>query len=137
MTAPVEARAGETARRRQVRAAMFGLFYYETGLARHLIDGLRRLPGVTGQGITDPAAMNRRGPTVSFTHERVRPAELSRALAEDGIFVWDGHNYAVEVVRRLGLLDSGGVLRVGLAHYNTEEEVERLLQVLRRVLQAR
>jgi selenocysteine lyase/cysteine desulfurase len=44
--------------------------------------------------------------------------------------VWDGHNYAVEVITRLGLLDKGGVLRIGIAHYNTAAEVDRLLQVL-------
>src|SRR3546814_19519786 len=99
--------------------------------------GLGSRSGVAVQGSNAPASMDRGVPAVYVTQGRVRPAELSRALGEDGIVVWDGHNYAVEVVRRLGLVDSGGVLRVVLAHYNTEEEVERLLQVLRRVLQAR
>jgi selenocysteine lyase/cysteine desulfurase len=55
---------------------------------------------------------------------------MSAAFAREGIFVWDGHNYALEVITHLGLLESGGVLRVGLAHYNTPEEVDRLLDVL-------
>src|SRR3546814_17705157 len=100
MTAPVEARAGETARRRQVRAAMFGLFDYETGLARHLIDGLRRLPGVTVQALTDPAAMNRRGPPRSFPHSRGPPVELSPALAAGGHLAWARPNPPREVVGR-------------------------------------
>jgi selenocysteine lyase/cysteine desulfurase len=107
---------------------------YERGLTRHLIDGLREMPGVAIKGITDPAAFDRRVPTVSFIHERLTPPELSAGFAAENIFVWDGHNYALEVIRRLGLLESGGVLRVGLTHYNTAEEVDALLDALARMI---
>jgi selenocysteine lyase/cysteine desulfurase len=69
-------------------------------------------------------------PTVSFTLEGRSPAAMAKAFAARDIFVWSGHNYAVEPIRRLGLLEKGGVLRAGLAHYNTPEEVERFLTTL-------
>ena len=94
------------------------------------MEGLQRLPGIVIQGITDPAAFDRRVPTVSFIHDRLTPPEMSAGFGREGIFVWDGHNYALEVITHLGLLESGGVLRVGLAHYNTAEEVDALLEVL-------
>ena len=103
---------------------------YERELTGRLVAGLQRLPGIVIQGITDPAAFDRRVPTVSFIHDRLTPPEMSAGFGREGIFVWDGHNYALEVISHLGLLESGGVLRVGLAHYNTAEEVDRLLEVL-------
>ncbi|HEX4573447.1 MAG TPA: cysteine desulfurase-like protein [Dongiaceae bacterium] len=126
----VPARAGENERRRWIRAAWQALEIHERGLTRRLVEGLQRLPGIKIQGITDPAAFDRRVPTVSFIHDRLAPSEMSAGFAREGIFVWDGHNYALEVITHLGLLESGGVLRVGLAHYNTAEEVDRLLDVL-------
>jgi len=63
--------------------------------------------------------------------EGYTPRELAERLGERGIFTWDGNYYAVDLAERLGLQDSGGMLRIGLAHYNTAEEVERLLSVLR------
>jgi selenocysteine lyase/cysteine desulfurase len=56
---------------------------------------------------------------------------LAKRLGEVGIFVWDGHYYALDVIRRLGLLESGGMVRIGFAHYNTFEEVDRLVETLR------
>jgi cysteine desulfurase family protein (TIGR01976 family) len=135
---PVPARPGESAResprRRAIRAAWQALEAYERGITRRLVEGLRRLPGIAIQGITDPAAFDRRVPTVSFIHDRLTPPEMSAEFAREGIFVWDGHNYALEAISHLGLLESGGVLRVGLAHYNTAEEVDRLLEVLGRMI---
>jgi cysteine desulfurase family protein (TIGR01976 family) len=121
---------GERPRRRALRAAWAALVPYEAALCRRLLDGLALLPGVTIRGITDPAALGRRVPTVSLTHQRVPPAALAQACADAGIFVWDGHNYAVEAMRRLGLLERGGALRVGPAHYNTAAEIDRLIEVL-------
>lgn len=127
---------GESPRRRAVRAAWSALADHELALTNRLVDGLRARPGVIVQGITDPAAFRRRVPTVSFTHERLSPAVLAQGFADEGIFVWSGHNYAVEVVRTLGLLDRGGVLRIGLAHYNTAEEIDLCLDVLDRMIRA-
>ncbi|MEX0708775.1 MAG: cysteine desulfurase-like protein [Woeseia sp.] len=121
-------------RRGQVRSALQYLYEYETGLARHLIDGLRQLPGVTVQGITDPRAMDRRVPTVAFTAAGRAPAAIAEALAKQGIFVWSGHNYALEVVKSLGLLESGGAIRIGPVHYNSKNEIDRLLNSLEDIL---
>jgi cysteine desulfurase family protein (TIGR01976 family) len=128
--------AGETPRRRAIRAAWKTMEPYETALTLRLIAGLKRLPGITILGITDPDAVSRRVPTVSFTHERLTPQELEKAFAKAGIFVWEGHNYAVEVMGSLNLLDKGSALRVGLAHYNTEEEVDFFLNTLEKALLA-
>ncbi|MGH8221336.1 MAG: cysteine desulfurase-like protein [Woeseiaceae bacterium] len=117
-------------RRRLVHAALELLFDYETGLARRLIAGLGDLPGVKVQGITDPQALARRVPTVSFTVDGTAPAGIAGALAAHNIFVWSGHNYAVEAARWLGIYEQGGAIRVGPVHYNTHGEIERLLAVL-------
>ena len=95
---------------------------------------MRALPGITVQGITAAEAMSRRGPTVAFTHEQHAPDDIARALAEKNIFAWSGHNYAVEVAKSLGILESGGAVRVGPVHYNTLAEIDRLLEVLDPVL---
>jgi cysteine desulfurase family protein (TIGR01976 family) len=107
---------------------------YEMGLAQQLIDGLLQIPGVKVQGITDARQRDRRVPTVSITHPAHRNSALARALAAQGINVWSGHNYALEVARRLELDEKEGVLRIGLAHYNTAGEVERILAALRALL---
>lgn len=117
-------------RQRRIRAALRAAKAYEDGLSRHLIAGLQAIEGVTVHGITDPTAMVDRVPTVAFTHDRLRPAVIAKALGEANIFVWHGHYYAIEVVNRLGLMDSGGMLRVGMAHYNTTAELDRLLEVV-------
>ena len=117
-------------RRRHLRAAMDAIVDYEAPITRRLIDGLSAIRGVKIHGITNPNAMGRRVPTVSFTAEGHRPRAIAEVLAEQEIYVWDGHNYALEPVRALGLLESGGVLRIGLGHYNTMPEVERTLGAL-------
>jgi cysteine desulfurase family protein (TIGR01976 family) len=108
-------------------AGMAALATYEMDLTRQLIDGLTQVKGLTVRGITSANAMHRRVPTVSFTLEGHHPDALAQGFADANIFVWSGHNYAIEPVARMGLMDKGGVLRVGLAHYNTAAEVDALL----------
>ena len=115
-------------------AAMDCLFAYEKVLAERLIDGLQSIKGVTVQGITDPGAMHRRVPTVSFTHATQAPADTARALGERNIFVWNGHNYAIEPAKALGIFDSGGAVRIGPVHYNSIEEIDVLLNALEDIL---
>jgi cysteine desulfurase family protein (TIGR01976 family) len=115
--------AGADDRPAALRAAMALLFEYEKSLGAQLIDGLLSIGGVTVHGITDPDAFGRRVPTVSFTHERVASATIAAELAERNIFVWSGHNYAVEAARALGIYESGGAVRIGPVHYNTAGEV--------------
>ena len=107
---------------------------YEMPLAQQLIDGLRAIPGVEVQGISDPRCLAERVPTVSMTHRGHPNSALARALAAQGINVWSGHNYALELTRRLGLDEKEGVLRIGLAHYNSADEIERILAALQALL---
>lgn len=111
-------------------AGMTVLGDYERELAAHLIDVLRGTPGVKIAGITDPARYHERVPTVVFTHEQQTPTEIAAHLARQNIYVWDGNYYAVEIMRRLGHAEHG-MLRVGLAHYNTHDEIERFAVALR------
>jgi selenocysteine lyase/cysteine desulfurase len=67
---------------------------------------------------------------VAFTLEDYTPHQVAERLGEQGIFVWDGSYYALAVTERLGVEESGGMVRVGIAHYNTDNEVDRLLAVV-------
>ena len=120
----------------KLRAAWARLADYEQRLTMRLIAGLRGFKGLRIRGITSDNAMDRRVPTVSFTLDGHHPEALAKGFARDNIFVWSGHNYAIEPVGCMGLLDKGGVLRVGLAHYNTEAEVDGFLSALTRQVKA-
>ena len=126
---------GET-RAKRIAAAWKAMADYEQTITLELIEGLKTFKGLTIRGITSANAMHRRVPTVSFTLDGHHPQALARAFAKDNIFVWSGHNYAIEPVTRMGLMDTGGVLRVGLAHYNTEAEVDALLSSLTRQIRS-
>jgi len=112
------------------------LFAYEKLLATQLIEGLLDIDGVTVQGITSPDAMERRVPTVAFTHDKVAPGYIAESLAKENIFVWNGHYYAVEVAKALNIHEAGGAVRIGPVHYNSAEEIDELLAALRRILSA-
>ena len=111
-------------RTRDLHAAMNAMVAYEEGLSERLITGLQQIPGVRIHGVTDRAAFSRRVPTVSITAEGMRPAEMAAFLATHGVYVWDGHSYALPVVEWLGIADQGGVVRIGPTHYNTLDEVD-------------
>jgi cysteine desulfurase family protein (TIGR01976 family) len=121
-------------RREKIKGAYHASTAYEMPLAQQLIDELCNMAGVQVQGITSSARLAERVPTVSITHPLHRPSALARSLAAEGINVWSGHNYAYEVARFLGLDEHEGVLRIGLAHYNTEAEVERIVHTLQRLI---
>ena len=129
-----ESMAGASGRRSALTAAMDILFEYEKVLAERLIDGLLDIDDVRILGISDKQALDRRVPTVSFTHSRVAPADIAQGLADDNIFVWSGHNYAVEVARSLDILESGGAVRIGPVHYNSLDEVDETLALLAKIL---
>jgi len=99
-------------------------------LCRRLLVGLKDIPGLRIYGISEPSHWEQRVPTVSVTLEGLTADEVARRLGERGIFVWDGHFYAVQAIERLGLADRGGLVRIGLCHYNTTEEVDILLHSL-------
>lgn len=119
----------QLSRRNALREAYHAIGHYERSLTRHLLEGLARLPAIRVWGIANPERLNERVATVSFTHERLPAAELARRLGEQGFFVWHGNYYALNLTEALGL-EPEGMLRVGLVHYNTSEEVDRLLTAL-------
>ncbi len=121
-------------RRLQLKKAMRAIQAYERDLATRLLTGLREIPGVTIYGIADLARFDHRAPTFAFTLEGHSPREIAETLGHEGIYVWDGNYYALAVMERLGLQEHGGAVRVGLAHYNTAEEVDRFLDALRRTI---
>ncbi len=122
-------------RRERLLAAWRAIGAHEAALTERLIDGLGGIAGVTIQGLSASQTLSRRVPTVSFTHARLDPETICRSLAADGFRLWHGHNYAIEPAARLGLLEKGGVVRVGLAQYNTADEVDRLVDGLGAVLE--
>jgi cysteine desulfurase family protein (TIGR01976 family) len=118
-------------RREALLAAYRATRRYETMLVTRLIEGLPAIPGVKIFGITDPKGFDERCSTLSFRLGDHHPTEIATFLGERGIFTWDGNFYALNLSERLGVEQKGGVLRIGLVHYNTAEEVERLLAALR------
>jgi cysteine desulfurase family protein (TIGR01976 family) len=120
-------------RRQRIHDAMAGIQAHERGLSVKLIDGLATVRGLHIRGIADPGRADQRVPTVSFTMDAFSPRQIAERLAARGIFVWDGNFYALALTERLGVEPSGGLLRVGLAHYNTEDEVDRLVEELKRL----
>lgn len=121
-------------RRSLIAAAYAAIGAWESDLTTQLIDGLRALPGVTIRGITDLEKIDARVPTISFTHASRSSAQIAHELAARSIFVWSGHNFALETARALGLDEEDGVVRIGLAQYTTAEEVETLLGALRQII---
>jgi cysteine desulfurase family protein (TIGR01976 family) len=107
---------------------------YEDSLTQRLIEGLLAFRGVRVLGITDPADFSRRVSTVSFVADGLSAAEIASALSRHGVQVWDGHNYALEIYRKLGLLKTGGGVRIGPVHYNTVAEVDRTLESLEQLI---
>ena len=122
--------AGHDDRRGRLRAAMSAIHAHERGMSLATLERLAAVPGLHLFGITDPQRVNERVPTFSFTLDGHHPRAVAEHLAHRGISTWDGDFYAWELVRALGLDDSGGLLRVGLVHYNTLAEVDRLVAAL-------
>ena len=120
-------------RRLNLKTALAAIETYEMDLFALLISDLKKLPGLTIYGIEDPKRFAQRVPTVAFRMDGHTPREIAERLAADNIYVWDGHCYALEPVKQLGLEEKGGVVRVGLSLYNTKEEVDRLIQALKRI----
>jgi selenocysteine lyase/cysteine desulfurase len=117
--------------RRAAIVAGFSAFEaHEHALTRRFLEGLEAIPAARLIGIADPERVAERTPTFAIRLGDQHPLDTARALAERGIFVWDGHYYAIEVFDRLGLLESGGAVRIGLCHYHTVEEVDRVLEAL-------
>jgi cysteine desulfurase family protein (TIGR01976 family) len=117
-------------RRERVRAGMSAIRGYEMALYERLAAGLEQVPALRLHGITDRARFDSRTPTAAVTVDGTDPGAIAEALGRQGIAVWAGDFYATGLIRRLGLEGHGGVLRIGLTHYNTAEEVDRLVGAL-------
>ena len=96
-----------------------------------MLRGLTEIAGLKLYGISDPAGINSRCPTFAIRIDGHTPLELATRLGEHGIFTWDGNYYAINLTERLGVEKHGGFLRIGLVHYNSVEEVDRVLELLR------
>ena len=123
----------ELPRREALSVAFKAIESHENELCWQIVEGLMDIEGVRIWGITDSNRSNERAPTVSFTHPSKTASEIADALAEQGIFVWAGNFYALELSEALDL-GPEGALRIGVLHYNTTEEVERFLSVVRDIL---
>jgi cysteine desulfurase family protein (TIGR01976 family) len=122
--------ASEAATRRErVAAGMRAIRAYELDLYRYLAGRLEAIKGVTILGLTADADMDRRTPTAAISIAGSSPRAAAERLGERGIAVWDGDFYATGLMERLGLAPDG-VLRIGLTHYNTRAEVDRLADEL-------
>jgi len=122
-----------TGRRMELKKGMTAIRAYEFELSRALLSALESIPGLTIYGQTDARRLDERVATYSFRMNGLHPRAVAEKLAQEGIYVWDGNYYALNVTERLGLEDSGGMVRVGAAHYNTLDEVARLGEVLRKL----
>ncbi len=120
-------------RRLELKKGMAAIHAYEIELGRALLSALGSVPGLRIYGLTDENRLQDRVATFSFRLKDMHPRLVAEKLAQDGIYVWDGNYYALNVSERLEVEESGGMVRVGAAHYNTLEEVERLKEALIRI----
>lgn len=120
-------------RQLELKIAMQAIMDYERGLSAQLLAGLREIKDILIYGITDPQQFACRVPTIACNIEGHSPRELAEYLAFQGIFAWDGNYYALGIMERLGLEERGGALRLGMAHYNTLYEIDRVLECLERL----
>jgi len=117
-------------RRERLQIAMQAIRARERDLSRALLEGLQALPGLRIWGITDRERLDARVPTVSFTLAGRSPRQVAEHLARRDIQVWDGNYYALAIMERLGLEEKGGMVRVGAVHYNTHEDIDRLVEAV-------
>jgi cysteine desulfurase family protein (TIGR01976 family) len=121
-------------RRAALLAAFEAIHKHERELMETMIRGLLEIPGLRLYGINDPKQFARRCPTMAVRIKGHTPLQLATKLGERGFFTWDGNYYALNLTERLDVEKDGGFLRIGLAHYNTREEVERLLAAVREIV---
>jgi len=113
-----------------IGGAMQAIQEYESGLSLRFLHGLHELKRAALFGLSNPDDIRHRTPTFAIRIEGLHPDEAAEKLASRGIFVWSGNFYAADLIDRLGLTDSGGVLRLGFTHYHTVDEVDRTLNAL-------
>jgi selenocysteine lyase/cysteine desulfurase len=122
---------GGANRRHAIIRSYAAIRSHENALAKQFLSGVSQLSGWRVWGVTAQDQMDMRVSTFGLTHRRRQPGELAAALGEEGLFVWNGHFYAIGLIESLGLVPEG-MVRVGFLHYNTADEVDRLLNSLAR-----
>jgi cysteine desulfurase family protein (TIGR01976 family) len=122
-----------SSRRAALLAAYDAIHKHERGLVESLIRGLLAIPGLKLYGISDPKRFDQRCPTIAVRITGYTPLELATQLGERGFFTWDGNYYALNLTEHLDVEKDGGFLRIGLAHYNTAEEVDRFVAALQEI----
>jgi len=130
--------SGQTGgRRERLLRSMSLIKQHEMDLSQRFLAGAVEIPGLRVYGITDIEELEHRTPTFAVSLEGFSPETVATRLGDQGIFVWHGDYYAVAIMERLGLLDQGGLVRIGFVHYNTKDEVDRVLQALKTLSQQR
>lgn len=126
--------AGEGSdRRTDLKLSMDAVFAHERSLARAFLEGTSKIDSLELYGIGDVERVDERTPTFAVRLPNRSPSEVAAQLGEEGIFVWDGNYYAIELMESLGLEDSGGAVRIGFCHYHSQAEVERVVDALARL----
>ena len=120
-------------RREALLSAYSSIQQHERGLLKQLVEGLQAIPGLKLYGIQDLKRFDQRCPTVAIRIAGHSPRDLAEKLGQHGFFTWDGNYYAIGLTERLDVEKDGGFLRIGLAHYNSAEEVERFLSALHEI----
>ena len=126
---------GAFERRDALKMSYRAIRAHERTLAKRMLGGLTQIRGLRLYGISDLTRLDSRCPTFAVRIEGHSPLELATKLGDRGIFTWDGNYYAINLTERLGVEKNGGFLRIGFVHYNTEEEVDRVLEELATVSQ--
>ena len=125
--------SGYSGRVLNLKKAMTAIRSYEFELNRALLSTLQEVSGITIFGLTDVRRLDERVATFSFRLNGLHPREVAQQLADQGVYVWDGNYYAINVTERLGLEDNGGMVRVGAAHYNTVDEIASFGEALKKI----
>jgi cysteine desulfurase family protein (TIGR01976 family) len=124
------AREESISRREALLSAYRTIRQHEMSLAARMIKGLLEIPSLRFFGISDPSRFAHRVPTVAIRLANHSPLQIATFLGDRGIFTWDGNYYALNLTERLGVEKDGGFLRIGIVHYNSGEEIDRLLAAL-------
>lgn len=118
----------------RLRQGMAAIKAYEYELGRAMLDELTAIPEVHMYGLSDVARLDERVPTFAINVKGFHPRQLAEKLDQKGIYVWNGNYYALAVTERLGVEESGGMVRIGPVHYNTVDEVRRFGKALREII---
>jgi cysteine desulfurase family protein (TIGR01976 family) len=120
-------------RRKDLKSALVLIREYERLCFGYLLQEIQKMPGIRVYGITEPKDLGERCPTLAFRKQGIAPKAIAAALSDQGVFVWDGNYFAISVTEHLGVEESGGMVRVGIAHYNTREEIDRFITAMKAI----